>query len=121
MAGNELKLKSKINASTIMEVLVSMVIIMVIFGIAMMICANVMQSSLSLKKIKARAILNDRMADIELNHDTLSKTLQVDDLRIEQVTHQYGNHIGLMQIDLNVFDPNQQLISEVHKIILRAE
>ena len=47
MVRGKLRIKSKLAASSIIEVLISMVVIMVVFGIAMMIYANVIQSSLS--------------------------------------------------------------------------
>jgi hypothetical protein len=48
MAGN--KLNTKLSASNILEVIVSMVIIVIVFGIAMMIYSNVLRFSLSAKK-----------------------------------------------------------------------
>ena len=52
MAGRKL-IRTKIMASTILEVIVAMVIIVVVFGIAMMIYTNVLRMSLSVKKIQA--------------------------------------------------------------------
>ena len=64
MAGRKL-IRTKIMASTILEVIVAMVIIVVVFGIAMMIYTNVLRMSLSVKKIQAQAILKETLYNIE--------------------------------------------------------
>jgi type II secretory pathway pseudopilin PulG len=111
MAGN------KVKASTILEVLISMVIIIVVFGIAMMIYANVTQSSLSVKKIKAEAVLNGYLQTAEKSTGNTTQSFTVDSLRIEQTIKSYNTEKNLVEIDLVAYDAGQQKVAELHKVI----
>jgi hypothetical protein len=112
MAGS--KLNGRVNASTIMEVIVSMVIIVVVFGIAMMIYSNVLRLSLSAKKIRAQAILNETMIKAEHNTENTTQTITIDDFRVEQEVKAYNN---ATDIHLTAYDQNQQKIAELEKVI----
>lgn len=118
MAGGKLKSRHQVRASTIIEVLISMVIIMVVFGIAMMIYANIVQSSLSVKKIRAQAILNEVLQTDESVPIINATTINVDNIRIEQVVKVYPSESQLSQIDLTAYDNNGKEITALHKVII---
>lgn len=115
MAGS--KLNKRVKASTILEVIVSMVVIVLVFGIAMMIFANVTRTSLSVKKTKALAILNHVMSIAEMNQQNITQTISVDDFRIEQEVKPYGENANLIDIHLTAYDQNQQKVAELEKIL----
>jgi Tfp pilus assembly protein PilE len=115
MAGS--KLKGRLPASSILEVIVSMVIIVIVFGIAMMIYTNVLRLSLSAKKLKAQALLQETMLKAEHSSENTSQSVTVDDFRIEQEVKPYQDNAGLTEIHLTAFDPNQQKIAELQKVI----
>ena len=116
MAG--VKIRAKLKASSILEVVVSMVVIVLIFGIAMMIYSNVLRLSLSAKQLRAEAILRDRM--LSSNNDTAgSNELQADaEFRIEEKRQPYQGLPNLTDLDLTAFDQNNQKIAEIHQLIL---
>lgn len=58
-------IKKKISGSTLIEVLIAMVIIMIVFGIAMRIFGNVLSSGVSFKKIKAQNQLNLLLKEVQ--------------------------------------------------------
>lgn len=118
MAGNKVTFNAKVKASTILEVIIAMVVILVVFGIAMMIYANVTQSSLSVKKIKAEAILKEYLQNAEKADENTTQTFTADDLRIEQQVKSYDNEKKLIEIDLAAYDANQQQVAELHKVII---
>ena len=118
MAGRELNIRSKVPASTILEVVVSMVIIVIVFGIAMMIYNNVLRLSLSSKNIKAEAILQQALLQAEQGRQLAGQSLTVDDFRVEQEIQPYGNDGNLTEIDLTAYDANQQKAAELKKVIL---
>ncbi|MDF2432860.1 MAG: hypothetical protein JWP44_2491 [Mucilaginibacter sp.] len=115
MAGG--KLIVKIKASTILEVIVSMVIIVIVFGIAMMIYTNVLRLSLSAKKLRAQDLLQETMFTVEHSAANTIKTFDVDDFRIEQEVKPYLQNSSLTDIHLTVYDQNQQKIAELEKVI----
>ena len=104
-------------ASTILEVIISMVVIVLVFGIAMVIFANVTRTSLSVKKTMALAILNHLMAIAETNQQNITQTMTVDDFRIEQEVKPYGDNANLIDIHLTAYDQNQQKVAELEKIL----
>jgi Tfp pilus assembly protein PilE len=116
MAGS--KLDAGIKASTIMEVIVSMVIIVIVFGIAMMIFTNVLRVSLSAKKIRAQALLQETLLNAERNPGNTTETFTIDDFRIEQVDAPYQQNSSLTAIHLTAFDQNQQKVADLQKVII---
>jgi len=119
MAGAELIYKDKVKASTIVEVIVSMVIIVVVFGIAMMIYTNVTRMSLSAQKIKAQAILQEELISAEQTKAFSNKSIDTADLRIEQEVAPFNNDTLLSVIHLTAYDLNQNKITELQKLIIK--
>ncbi len=118
MAGKKLRYNTVINASTILEVIISMVIIIVVFGIAMMIYANIMQSSLSVKKMYAEAILKKQLILAEKDSANMSNaSIVIDDFRIEQQATTYDGNNDLIEIQLSAYDNNQNKVAELNKIL----
>jgi Tfp pilus assembly protein PilE len=115
MAGS--KLNGQVKASTILEVIVSMVIIVIVFGIAMMIYTNVLRLSLSAKKIKAQALLQETMLKAEQNTENITQSITMDDFRIEQEVKSYTGGGNSVEIHLTAYDQNQQKIAELQKVI----
>ncbi|MDB5008617.1 MAG: hypothetical protein JWP45_3010 [Mucilaginibacter sp.] len=115
MAGS--KLNVKLRASTILEVIVSMVIIVIVFGIAMMIYTNVLRLSLSAKKLRAQALLEETLFTAEHNATNTTQTFNIDDFRIEQEVKPYVQNSSLTDIHLTAYDQNQQKIAELEKVI----
>ncbi|CAN5280272.1 hypothetical protein BH09BAC6_BH09BAC6_10820 [soil metagenome] len=122
MAGKKLTISGKVRTSTILEVVISLIIIVVVFGIAMMIYSNVLRFSLPLKKIKAQAILADISVSVtaEQHAENSSRTFTVDDFRIEQELKPYNDDSHLTAIYLTAYDTNQQKIAELRTVIVNS-
>ncbi|WP_157682347.1 hypothetical protein [Mucilaginibacter mallensis] len=110
-------IRPRVKASTIIEVLISMIIIMVVFGIAMIIYANVTKSGLSELEIRAGALLNETLQNDEKDDAVSSRIFNVDILRIEQQVKSYDADGSLLEIDLVAYDVNGEKMAEAHKII----
>ena len=121
MAGRKLTVKSKVRASTILEVLISMIIILIVFTIGMMIFGNVSRLSLSAQKVKAESILEERLLNAEQSKINLDETVTVGDFQIEQEIKQYGNNSHLFLVHLIAWDNNRIKIAELQKVILTNE
>jgi hypothetical protein len=118
MAGRKLNINMRVNASTVLEVIVSMIIIIAVFGIAMMIYANVTRMSLSAQRIKAQAVLSQIMKD--LNEAELSSTQEsvVGDFTIERSIKPYAENSKLLEVDLKAYDKNHLPLAELHQLII---
>jgi len=117
MAG-KIDVRATVSASTIMEVVIAMVLIVVVFSIAMMIFANVTSSSLSVKKIRAQAVLHEALLNAEKKGDPTSLSLNIEDFRVEQEIKPYRQTNQLYEIHLTAYDANEQNITELEKVIL---
>lgn len=118
MAGRKLIIQSRVRASTILEVLISMIVIIVVFGIAMMIFANVSRLSLSAQKMKAAAILQERLLSAEQNTINLDETVTIGEFQVEQEVKTYDKNDSLFEIHLTAWDGNRVKVVELQKVII---
>jgi len=115
------KLTSGVNASTLVEVIISMIIIVVVFGIAMMIFTNVTRFTTSAKEIRATAALKDLLLTDEQAKTISSQSLTVGDFSIEETVSSYNNQDNLILLQLTAFDQNRQQVAALQKILLKPE
>src|ERR1700753_4058877 len=94
----------KVRASTIVEAVISMVIILVVFGIAMMIYTNVNLMSLSVKKIKAQAVLRETLIRAEKAQYASTQSFNTGDFRIDQDVKSFNDDTLLSEIHLTAYD-----------------
>jgi hypothetical protein len=121
MAGRKLTIQAQVEASTILEVVISMVIIVLVFGTAMMIYTNVSRLSLSAKKIRAQAVLIETMQNIEQSKEIASQSVVSGDYIIEQSAKPYTGNASLIEVDLTAYDDNHQEVAELQKVIRRND
>lgn len=119
MARAKLMLMDKVKASSVLEVVVAMVIIVLVFGLAMMIYTNVTGMSLSGQKIKAQAILQEKLLYAEKERYPVNKSMDTAGFRIEQQVGVYGPDTLLNMISLAAYDGNQQKLAIMQKLISR--
>lgn len=101
-----------------MEVVIAMVLIIIVFGIAMSIFANVFRTSLSAKQLKAQGILQDIFLTSGQNLAFENRTFQSGDFTISQTVSTYGNTTDLISVQLEAFDQNNESVAVSRKIIL---
>ncbi|MDN3580780.1 hypothetical protein [Mucilaginibacter flavus] len=118
MAGSKMKHPGMLKGATIMEVVVAMVIIVVVFGMAMMIFANVTNQGLSDKKIRAQATLQGILLQAEQSRQLPEEAFNQDGFRIIPTTTEVENEPGLTELHLTAFDDNQQEIATVAEIMI---
>lgn len=118
MDRRKLRVDTRVKASTLLEVVVSMIIIIAVFGIAMMIYANVTRMSLSAQKIKAQAILSQIMKDIDDSELSSGQTTVIDDLTIERSVKPYAESNKLLEVDLKAYDKNHLPLAELHGLVI---
>jgi Tfp pilus assembly protein PilV len=103
-------------ASSILEVVVSMVIIVMVLGISLMIYTNVMRQSLSARKLKAQFVLQEAMIGAEA--ETIDKTQIIEGWEVRQDTYPYEAESDLIVMHLTAFDEDHNQIAEIRKVIL---
>ena len=116
MAEIQMILTRRVRASSLLEVIISMVIIVVVFGLAMMMMANITRGSLSTKKIHAQAILKSMLMNGEGQKEWVSKTAIIDSVTVEQDVKPYNT--GLLEVHLTAYDMNNEKMAELRKIVI---
>jgi len=118
MDRKQLNAKGLVRASTVLEVVIAMTIIVIVFGIAMMIYENVMRMSLSVQQLKARHILKEQLLKVAYTDSLANNTFQIDSLTVnEKVTDTLnGSHLKL--VVLEAYDRNHQKITELKQVII---
>jgi len=111
-------LSGKVRASSLLEVLIAMIVIIIVFTIAMMIYTNVLRLSLSAKKLRAEALLQNIMLNDEHKVTDVKDTVNNNDFRIEQKITPYDQSSNLTVIHLIAYDSNQQKIAELQKVLI---
>ena len=119
MAGTKLVFYSKVKASGLLEVVVAMVVIVMVFGLAMMIYANVTRMSLPVPKFKAQAILQEKLIEAEQNKNIESLAIDTAGFHIEQQVSPYNGDTLLNKIGLTAYDVNHQEVAALQKIVGR--
>jgi len=100
-----------------LEVVISMVVIVVVFTIAMAIFGNVQRLSLTGKKIKAQAVLKEAFLKPEQHIAVGKQTTTIDEFRVEQEITPYGQSNNLYQISLTAYDNNGEKVAESKNVM----
>ena len=113
-----LKLPKKLPASTVLEVVLAMVIVIVVFGLAMMIFTNVTRSSPALQKTRAAATVSRIMLQ-QHHRDPAEETIADSDLTIKIHTGEYPPNTQLLDVTVTAFDANQQVLARQQQLLLK--
>lgn len=111
--------KQKVTASSILEVVVSMVIIVMVLGISLMIYSNVARQSLSAKQLNAQFLL--QQAVLKAEKGMLKETELIEQWQITKDTKRYEAGTRLVEIYIKVYDDNHNMIAETRKVIIGNE
>lgn len=117
MAGNSIKIERGIRASTIMEVVVAMVIIVLVFGTAMIIFTNVSRHSLSVKKLRAQAVLQEILLKANGQRHNGHQSVQIGEFRVEQEIKPFAGEAQLNTLVLTAYDEQQVQVAQIKQVI----
>ena len=111
--------KGMVPASTLLEVITAMVIIMVVFVLAVGIYNNVLTSGLSIRKIQARALSEKMIAESVNEENWNDERLITGDLLLEKTVMPYLEYNDLVIITVTAFINNKKL-SQVRQIVKKT-
>lgn len=121
MAGLQMKLIKQVDGSTIIEVLISMVVIMAVFSMALGIFTNVQRLSLSAKKLHAQGVLKEELFSLQKGPLVLKDTKKIDDISVEEEITIYQNNNTLYQISLVAYDANQEKLAQIQEVVYETK
>jgi Tfp pilus assembly protein PilV len=111
-------LKHKVKASSLIEVLVAMVIMMSTMGIGLAIYQNLTHDSNDDLKIRAEIELNSLASETKLNKTYSEVTIEEEDMRLQRSIEIYEKSKRLRILYLQAFTPFGKKITEYKEIIV---
>jgi|GEM_PF-6142881 len=101
------------SGSTILEVVVSMVLITVVFALAMGIFSGVQRLAVSAKKMEVEALLQADLIQAEQARDTLSTEYQRQGYKIVRTWSPYPDRPRVMILWIKGFDTSSIPVAEI--------
>ena len=118
------KLKKKIlrlKADSLLETVVAAVLIVIIFGIAMMIYSNVIRSSLSVKQLQAASLLEEAAAEITNTRSITTGSVRKGDFTIYFSAMPWDETRKSLKLHLAATDAKGDTVAIINKLILSDE
>ncbi|MBD1363817.1 hypothetical protein IDJ77_08335 [Mucilaginibacter sp. ZT4R22] len=113
------KLRLFLAGSTLVEVLIAMIVIVVVFSMAMVIFSNVTRSAPSIIKVRAQKVLDKVLDETEQNKIFTpgNKSYELDGFTIEESVMPYDGNNSLYQITLTASANSRDSIMTIKKIV----
>lgn len=115
------KLNRKLPASSIVESITAMLIILISFGAGMSIYLNVMSNERLLSKTKTNVLLSNLLEKSIQQHQYIDEVIQVEGLIVEKKIKPHPGYPQHHQLVLQAFDRDNYLIHEVREVIYLPE
>lgn len=111
-------LTKKVKASTLIEVMVALIIVMISFGIAMAIYVNVTHSDNQTQKLKAQLLLNETAIKTTNENSFIDEKTEMDGISVIKTVSSYEGTPGLHLLFLEAFDVNAKKIAERKELVI---
>jgi prepilin-type N-terminal cleavage/methylation domain-containing protein len=113
------KLRDKVKGSTLIEVLVAMIILVICLGIATIIILNISKSGNTSLKLFAEQYAEQLIEQSKINCDYRNVTIETEGIIIEKQVKSYKNLDGIAELTITVFDTGmKQLVQKKELVIL---
>jgi hypothetical protein len=106
----------RLNASTVLEVVIAMTVVIIVITLAMAMIGNVNKGSLSVRKLKARLILENELRSKDLDR-CIDRTVEAN-WTIKCDIRSGADSGSASVIHLQLIDENRRKLAEVEKVIL---
>lgn len=110
-------LRKKITASTLIESLIAMVVVMISFGVATTIYLNVMGAGKEQQKLKSRLIVEQLAFEAKKKHLFIDEKLSVGGFVVEKKVSHYKGKDNLVCLQFIVLDGNEKVMTRYNELI----
>lgn len=112
------RLKDKVQGSTLIEVLVAMIIIVICLGIASIIILNISKSGNTGLKLLAEQYAEKVIENSKLNHEYQDENYETEGIIIEKRVELYKNLDGLLELTVTVFNSDMKQLVQKKVLII---
>jgi type II secretory pathway pseudopilin PulG len=113
------KIRHRVAGSSILEVVIAMVIIIMVLGVSLTIYSNVMRQSLSQAKLHAQLAVQQSFQQAREGKQILA--IPDTAIMIEQEETPYEEGSRLLNIHVKAFNRDHELLAEGRTIIIKAD
>jgi len=103
------KLKGKLKASTLLEVIVAMVVILIVFVLATGIYANVVRSSPSVKQQRVKAMISGVIDHSIATGDWKDEVIMVDSISLQKTAVPYQTYPDLLLLQVLAVEGGKEI------------
>lgn len=111
----------KLAASSVLEVVIAMVIILVVFSTGMMIFSNVTRMSLSASQLEAESIAKKTLLLTEQTGQLTNQVFQEDQFKVVVTVKDSSADSGLTNICVDAYNEQLQKVATAQKLILKKQ
>ncbi|MBO9702110.1 MAG: hypothetical protein J7604_18015 [Sporocytophaga sp.] len=111
----------KIKASSLIEVVVAMVVMVITFGVGMMIYHNILRSGINLQNVKAEMLLSRIAEETVRSKSYFDEDIKEGELIVRKKVGKYQNSTSLLQLEIQVYSKEEKLLAEGNNLILVDE
>jgi hypothetical protein len=111
----------KWKASSLIEVIVAMVVMVITFGIGMMIYHNILNSGINLQNIKAEMLLSKVSEETSLLKSYFDEDIIEGELLVRKKVGKYTDNASLLLVEIQVYSKDEKLLAEGNYLILADE
>lgn len=108
----------KLRASTLIETIVAMVLLLLCFVISMMIYENVLDSENNRLKLSALLLMNNEAILTKKEKNYLDEEITFNDMKFKKTIYKYQNSEKLYVLTLTAYDKNHHKIIERNELII---
>lgn len=108
----------KVKATTILETVIAMTIILIVFLIAGTIFVNISKSGLTEKKVRATEELNNYFDELKISEIPYSNIETVDGFIIHTEANEYSAKAGVVIVYCFVSDTDEGVIAEQKRLMV---
>ncbi|MBE9585984.1 hypothetical protein IM792_16135 [Mucilaginibacter sp. JRF] len=121
MAGKKIKLNTRVSGSSLMEVLVAMILLLIVFGIAMMIFANIARTSVNTLELQARSFAEKELEHVKIERSFTPEQTETDSMTINREVSFLPKQPGMVEVNIRVTDRQQKQLAEIKEQIRADE
>lgn len=107
----------RVKASSLLETIVALMVIVLIFGIAMTIYGNVLKNSTSPAELKASQRLKEIAWETKRHKSYFDASYTEEGIEIEKTVSKYQGKEGIILLELKAIAPDSRKLAEYKELI----
>ena len=114
----KIKIFNRLKASTLIEAIISMLIVTIAFSFALVLILNISKNSNNSLKTKAYILANDVLVQTKAENEFLDEEFNHGNIVIKRSVTEYGENEELFQLNIAAYDLQNRILYEQNELII---